>query len=89
MKKLRSSGVPAADWKVRLERAREPIEQRRAEHERHLQELSSQWDTLVDAKSAETERGEVLEALRQRVLERNYINNLLAGIERELCVPGG
>ena len=26
----------------------------------------------------------VLEALRERVLERNYINNLLAGIEREL-----
>jgi hypothetical protein len=26
----------------------------------------------------------VLVALRDRVLERNYINNLLAGIEREL-----
>ena len=84
VRKLRSSGVPAADWKVRLERAREPIEQRRAEHERHLEELSSRWDTLVDAKSVESERGEVLEALRDRVLERNYINNLLAGIEREL-----
>jgi hypothetical protein len=26
----------------------------------------------------------VLEALRERTLERSYINNLLAGIEREL-----
>jgi hypothetical protein len=26
----------------------------------------------------------VLEALRNRVLERNYINNLLAGIEKEI-----
>ncbi len=25
----------------------------------------------------------VLDALRERMLERNYINNLLAGIERE------
>jgi hypothetical protein len=32
----------------------------------------------------------VLEALRERVLERNYINNLLAGIEREMAAaPGG
>ena len=30
------------------------------------------------------ERRPVLEALRERVLERNYITNLLAGIEREL-----
>jgi hypothetical protein len=28
--------------------------------------------------------GTVLEALRDRILERNYIINLLAGIEREL-----
>ena len=27
----------------------------------------------------------VLKALRERMLERNYINNLLAGIERELA----
>ena len=26
----------------------------------------------------------MLDALRERMLERNYINNLLAGIEREL-----
>jgi hypothetical protein len=25
--------------------------------------------------------------LRERMLERNYINNLLAGIERELTLP--
>ena len=28
----------------------------------------------------------MLEALRERLLERNYITNLLAGIERELRV---
>ena len=32
----------------------------------------------------EGERADVLTALRERVLERTYINNLLAGIEREL-----
>jgi hypothetical protein len=31
----------------------------------------------------------VLEALRERVLERNYINNLLAGIEREIAAAPG
>jgi len=46
--------------------------------------LSAQWDTLVDRGAPQADRRAILEALRERVLERNYINNLLAGIEREL-----
>ena len=72
-------------WKARLERARGPIEQKRDAHEAGLQELSARWDALLDARAGIVERRPVLEALRERVLERNYINNLLAGIERELA----
>ena len=81
---LRASGAPADAWKARLEKARGPIERKREEHEAGLAELSSRWDALVDAHAGIVERRPVLEALRERVLERNYINNLLAGIEREL-----
>lgn len=84
VRELKSGGAPAHEWKARLERARAPIEARRAGHERKLQELSTRWDALVDAGADERERREVLESLRERVLERNYINNLLAGVEREL-----
>ena len=42
------------------------------------------WDALLDRDAPAAERRPVLEALRERVLERNYINNLLAGIEREM-----
>jgi hypothetical protein len=72
----RERGAPAAAWKSRLEHARQPIEAKRVEHEAQLQELSARWDATGDHT--------VLEALRDRVLERNYITNLLAGIEREL-----
>jgi len=81
---LRASGAPADVWKARLEKARGPIERKRGEHEAGLQELSARWDALLDAHAGIVERRPVLEALRERVLERNYINNLLAGIEREL-----
>jgi len=81
---LRASGAPADAWKARLDKARGPIERKRDEHEAGLQELSARWDALLDAKAGIVERRPVLEALRERVLERNYINNLLAGIEREL-----
>src|SRR5262245_1275986 len=81
---LRASGAPAEAWKARLEKARGPIEQKRDEHEASLAELSSRWDALFDAHAGIVERRPVLEALRERLLERNYINNLLAGIEREL-----
>jgi molecular chaperone HscB len=82
---LRAAGAPAEEWKARLDRARQPIEAKRAEHEQQLEALSVQWDTLLGAPAREADRRAVLVALRDRVLERNYINNLLASIERELA----
>ena len=72
---LRGSGAPAAEWQARLERARQPIEAKRIQHEAELETLSAQWDAGGGA--------EVLQALQDRFLERNYIHNLLEGIERE------
>ena len=77
-------GAPAAEWTARLAHARAPIEAKRVEHEAQLQELAVRWDALVDRGAGEAERRAVLESLRDRFLERNYITNLLAGIEREL-----
>ena len=85
VRELRAAGAPAEEWKTRLERAREPIEAKRAEHERQMESLSTRWDALVDDDGPQPERHEVLVALRDRVLERNYINNLLVSIERELA----
>jgi molecular chaperone HscB len=82
---LRSSGAAVDQWKARLERARAPIESKRASHAKQVEELSASWDALLDRDSPMADRRPVLEALRERVLERNYINNLLAGIERELA----
>jgi molecular chaperone HscB len=75
IRELRESGGDPSKLRARLEAARKPIEQKRDAHERHLQDLSARWD-------AEQDRG-TLESLRERMLERNYINNLLATIDRE------
>ena len=75
IRELRESGVEPSALRARLATARKPIERRRDEHERQLQELSAQWD--------ERQERVTLEALRERMLERNYINNLLATIDRE------
>ena len=80
----RENGAPEETWKLRLDRAREPIERKRSEHEAALGQLSAKWDALVDASAGEPERRRVLDELQERFLERNYITNLLAGIEREL-----
>lgn len=82
---LRASGAPVEQWKGRVERARRPIEAKRAGHEERLQQLSAQWDALIDRNAATSEGRPVLQALREQMLERNYISNLLAGIERELA----
>jgi molecular chaperone HscB len=84
VREARAAGAPADVWQGRLERARLPIEQKRAEHEAQLQDLSAKWDALAERPAGDEERLEALRALAERFLERNYINNLLAGIEREL-----
>jgi molecular chaperone HscB len=84
---MRDAGAPADAWRTRLAVAAAPIEQKRDAHERQLRELAERWDSLDGGDSAG--RGAVLEALRERVLERNYINNLLATIEREATGKGG
>jgi molecular chaperone HscB len=81
IRELRESGQDPEKLRARLEEARKPIDVKRDEHERQLQELSARWDKEEEAPAAE-KRG-TLEALRERLLERNYINNLLATIENE------
>jgi molecular chaperone HscB len=83
VRELRSGGAPPDVWRARLQHARQPIEAKRDEHGRRLEALSSEWDLLVERPDAER-RHAVLAELREQMLERNYITNLLAGIEREL-----
>jgi molecular chaperone HscB len=79
---LRESGAPVEQWRPRLQHAAKPIETKRAQHEAQLQMLAARWDALEP--DATDQRKAVLNALRERMLERNYINNLLGTIEREL-----
>ena len=83
---LRAAGTSADALKPRLERARIPIEQKRVSHEAQLEELSAKWDALLERDAPADDRRPVLEALRDRVLERSYINNLLAGIDKEMSL---
>jgi molecular chaperone HscB len=81
IREVRESGEDPEVLLLRLAKAREPIDAKRDEHERQLQELSARWDSQERA-SAQEKRA-TLDALRERILERNYINNLLATIESE------
>jgi molecular chaperone HscB len=84
VRELRAGGAAIGEWRRRLQEARRPIEEKRQEHEAQLEELSAKWDALVDRNAPAGERQPILDALQERMLERNYIHNLLAGIEREL-----
>jgi molecular chaperone HscB len=81
---LKARGVPERDWRMRLDQARRPVEARRADHEADLASLAEQWDATAVREDAQTERQQVLAALRDRLRERNYIVNLLADIDRSL-----
>jgi molecular chaperone HscB len=82
IRELRESGGDPAKLQARLDAARQPIEAKRDAHEHQLRELSDRWDALPSDAPPALKR-QTLEALRERLLERNYINNLLAAIDRE------
>ena len=83
VRERRDSGAAADEWRARLDRAAAPIEQKRDEHERQLVALSAQWDRVREQPLDAPERRQVLSQLRDRILERNYISNLLETIEHE------
>ena len=83
IREAREAGEDAATLRARLAAARAPIERKREEHEHQLEELSARWDVQADAHTGADDTRATLAALRERLLERNYINNLLASIDRE------
>jgi hypothetical protein len=82
IRESRESGGDPAALRQRLDAARKPIDLKREEHEREVESLSARWDEQL-ASGSPAERRATLDALRERLLERNYINNLLATIDRE------
>ena len=75
IREARESGGDPGQLRARLARARTPIESKRDQHERDLDVLSATWDAAHDRTT--------LDALRERLLERSYLRNLLATIDKE------
>jgi molecular chaperone HscB len=68
----------------RLAALRRVIEEKEAVHAEVIQQLATRWDEQVNAGAAAEERRGTLEALRDRILEQNYLDNLLAAVKREM-----
>lgn len=83
IREARAAGAPETETRARLEAARRPVDRHLAEHERRLEDLTAQWDAMVDRSASASERRPVLEALKTLLLEKSYVNNLLAAIQRE------
>lgn len=83
IREAREAGDDPAGLRARVADARQPIDRKKTEHEAALAALCQQWDAAAAAGDAGA-RPRLLAALRERLLERNYVNNLLSAIEREL-----
>jgi molecular chaperone HscB len=75
LREAREGGAHRDRVAARLDTARAPIARKQDEHERLVEALSARWDG--DQCRA------TLEELRECLLERNYLRNLLATIDRE------
>ena len=86
IREQRESGGGESQLRSRLEKARQPIERKREEHARRIQEMSDRYDSQA---ASPADRKATLEALREQLLEQKYIANLLATIAREESQIGG
>jgi molecular chaperone HscB len=77
----RDEGGAHQGLRDRLARAAAPIREKQRTHEMALEGLLDAWDGLSEA-STEARRA-TLEALREQMVERHYITNLLATLDRE------
>ena len=86
VRELRAAARPPTSGEARLEtRPRSRSRRKRGEHEAQLAGAVGELGRARRSRRrCKTSAAQVLDALRERMLERNYINNLLAGIEREL-----
>ncbi len=80
IREARESGVARDQLVVRLAQAKAPIVGKHEDHERQLEAQCAQWE-------ADHSRA-TLEALRECLLERHYLTNLLDTIEREASSLG-
>lgn len=78
IREARESGAPHAPLIDRLEKAKAPIVSKQTQHEQQLDALAAQWD-------ADHSRA-TLETLRECLLERHYLTNLLATVDREAAI---
>jgi hypothetical protein len=83
---LRESGTDAARWRRVWPRRASRSRPSATSTSARSCEASEQWDRQADA-PADARRA-TLESLRQLLLERNYITNLLGDIEREAAPMG-
>ncbi|HTM02235.1 MAG TPA: Fe-S protein assembly co-chaperone HscB [Vicinamibacterales bacterium] len=83
----RESGADPERLRARLDAARAPIDRKREQHEAQVASLSTRWDEESPAATPDRRRA-ILEELRAVLLERNYINNLIATIDREVASTG-
>lgn len=81
IRESREEGTDPGALRARLAEASTPIVARRQAHEQQMADLIARWDRSEAA--APEARRTILEALREQLLERNYINNLFAAIDRE------
>jgi molecular chaperone HscB len=86
IREQREANAEPAVLGARLAQARQPIERKREDHERRLGELSAAWDALANDSP---ERAATLDGLRDLLLERSYIQNLMVTIDRETGLSGG
>ncbi len=82
IRSLREQGAAREDLAARLAEAQRPIDERRASYDARVETLMTQWDQRDVAAVGDSGR-QILIGLRELMVERHYITNLLAGLEQE------
>ncbi len=87
IREAREAGADVPRLHARLRAARQAIERHVVQQAARLDALIARWDATIDAGAAASNRRAILDALRTLLLEKNYVNNLLAAVDKESGEP--
>ena len=84
LREARAGGGDTAVLKERLEAAEKHFEGKLNDVDAQLRDRAREWDKLLDAKSDEAARQQVMNILNELLNRRSYIRNLVVNVQKEL-----
>lgn len=84
LREAKGAGGNTTELRARLAEAHISLDKKRTEIDRELHSVSGHWDEALDSNADHATRAKIMTQMNELLNRRSYIQNLVAGVQREL-----